>query len=545
MLACLKSGCLIAVGALACLLYPAHRCAAQRALPSTHPVRGIVEDRQTHQPIARALVETGEAAMLTDSEGRFEFDLHEGVTFFLVRRPGYDSDQSGRQHSVKVSADLPSLTFYLTRSASISGHVTASNDDDIEGLSFVTYRKNVLHGHTQWGVADSSGSVDADGGFKLVELSAPGTYVFCNHESGRADASSGRHVTSFPSLCFPGGTDFASVTPLRISAGQQAEVDITLARQPLYPVAIAVQNRAEGYRQGVDIYDRGGRPISAGIRWNEQLGTANLDLPNGSYFAASQSFRPKPWYGRVDFTVTGAPLNLSIVPLPINSIPVEVRKEFTGEQAKNQVAFAQAPGMRGVPGVSLFLLSTNAMASGPVMGMVRKQEGGADDSYVVDALPGRYWVQANAFQGYVSSITSGGVDLAREPLVVGPGGASRPIEVTLRDDGGMIECALSQNPVAGASVTAEPIFVYALPLFPSATRISETVAFGRGESRFSNLAPGSYRVMAFDAAQQIDLDDAESLAHFNTLGQTVTVAAGSTANVQLEVIRTNNDEEGQ
>ncbi len=44
--------------------------------------------------------------------------------------------------------------------------------------------------------------------------------------------------------------------------------------------------------------------------------------------------------------------------------------------------------------------------------------------------------------GYVAAVSSGGVDLLHNPLVVPPGGTSSPIEITLRDDGGTVEGAI-------------------------------------------------------------------------------------------------------
>ena len=57
-----------------------------------------------------------------------------------------------------------------------------------------------------------------------------------------------------------------------------------------------------------------------------------------------------------------------------------------------------------------------------------------------------------------------------------------------------------------------------------------------GQFSFYNLAPGSYRVVACDAPQEIDFHSPEGLAAWTGKGQTVTVEAGGSASVELDVL---------
>jgi hypothetical protein len=145
----------------------------------------------------------------------------------------------------------------------------------------------------------------------------------------------------------------------------------------------------------------------------------------------------------------------------------------------------------------------------------------------------------------VSSITSGGVDLARDPLVIGPGGTSAPIEVTLRNDTGTISAQLSgggigQQTGAAALGEQQQIYVYAIPLFASSEQIKMGGVQGTGQTTIAGLAPGSYRVVAVDAPQEIDYHTPEGLAKYAGQGETVTVDAGGSASAQLDVIHTTN-----
>jgi len=172
---------------------------------------------------------------------------------------------------------------------------------------------------------------------------------------------------------------------------------------------------------------------------------------------------------------------------------------------------------------------------------------------IENVSPGRYWVETTPFEGYVSSISCGGVDLARDPLVVGPGGTSAPIEVTLRNDTGTISAQLSggesgdgigQQAGPAALGEQQQIYAYAIPLFASSEQIKMGGMQGTGQATITGLAPGSYRVVAFNAPQEIDFHTPEGLAQYAAQGETVTLEAGGSANAQVDVIHvTNTDAE--
>jgi hypothetical protein len=284
------------------------------------------------------------------------------------------------------------------------------------------------------------------------------------------------------------------------------------------------------------------------VRWNPQLGTAQVNVPNGSYFMEGRRRGEAQLYGRVEFTVAGAPLTgLSMALLPLHAIPVTVRKIFTatdntggGIQPVENSSASAGLNISLMPAEEFF--GQNGGGGG-----LRQAEGASEgSSFEIDSVsPGRYWVEASPFEGYVSSITSGGVDLAREPLVVGAGSTSAPIEVTLRNDTGTISVQLAMGEIgelAGAATVGEQhqTYVYAIPLFATAAPIKLGGTQGSGQTTISGLAPGPYRVVAFDVPQEIDFHAPEGLAKYTGQGQTTTVEPGGTANVQLDLIHASN-----
>lgn len=525
-------------------------CAAQDA-PTTYPVKGVVLDSVSHQPIARALVDASADAVLTDNDGHFLLNLPPGEAQITLRRPGYGARGRGISHAVRVGANMPDLTFTLTPEAMISGHVTLSTGDEADGIRIVAYRRRVVNGREAWAM-QSIVTTNSEGAFRLANLEAPASYMLYSmpvHERVGATAP-GMVGYGYPSLYYPGVADFAGADVIALSPGQQAQADFSLTRQPFYPVSISMPERQQGRGVGMQIHDASGRTQEFSTRWNAQRDAAEVNLPNGRYYAEVRAGGEAQMYGRVDFTVAGGPVSgLSVTPVPLHAVAVEVHKEFsaTGGSISGVSYAASGSGPDVNPGINVNLVSADAFE--PMMGNggLHRMDGVSDSSLFAleNVLPGRYWVETFPFEGYVSSITSGGVDLAREPLVIGAGGATAPIEITLRNDFGTIKGQINQSAAAAASPglgETATVDIYAIPLFPTSSRIPQSATQAGGEFTMTNVAPGAYHVIAVDQAQEIDPNDPQDLARFTGKGQTVTVEANGTANAQLDVIHAGDEE---
>src|SRR5260370_42618746 len=80
------------------------------------------------------------------------------------------------------------------------------------------------------------------------------------------------------------------------------------------------------------------------------------------------------------------------------------------------------------------------------VGVSRPVEGSTEHRLVIQTVhPGRYRVRVESAVGFAASVLYGGTDLLHEPLVVGSGGLSSPIEVTLRDDGAKGRCPRTER----------------------------------------------------------------------------------------------------
>lgn len=541
---------------IACLVIVAAMAPAASVAQQTYSISGVVTNSVTGQPIARALVETQQDGVLTDNEGRFELQLPQGYSQLLVRRPGYSSDRQRAFYTLRVNRDLADVHLSLTPAASITGHVSVAEGENARDIVFSAYRRQTINGHVRWMNAGMAATTDNDGVFHMYEMEAPGQYLLCNNLVAMRPGPPGTNKPGYgyPSQCYPADPGDGTENLINLAAGQQADIDLPLVRQPFYPVTISVLNQLQEPGAQVAVHSRNGPLNGIPTRWNNQTHTAQTELPSGSYSAEARTWGKTMGYGRVDFTVEDAsPPGLKVVILPLVPVPVRIHKEFTDPE---QAQFRTDDRIRDDSnGVSIELMPVDDRMDRGGGRPVRRADPADRDSFELEGVtPGRYWVGASYFRrGYISAMTSGGVDLTREPLVIGAGNSVAPIEITLRNDGGEIDCTLATHPAAsepGANLSEidssdSTIQVFAIPAGPQGSRLPRALLQRSAQARIGNLPPGTYRVVAINAGIDPDALDPAALAQYADRGKVVTVPAGGTVNVQLDPPGSKSEGSGQ
>jgi hypothetical protein len=258
-------------------------------------------------------------------------------------------------------------------------------------------------------------------------------------------------------------------------------------------------------------------------------------LPDGNYTLEAVSQGQPGATGFLNFSVgpgsnDGPVLNL----IPNTALNVAVKEEFNSGQSVFMEDRAQPDGrVEGVGrrqvNVQVMLMPMEEFGSGEAR-MSEPGEGTEEHALVVQNVrPGRYRVRVQPGAGYAASIVSGGTDLLRQPLVVGLGGWSSPIEVTLRDDGAEVD---------GKVEDETQDYVYFVPLGGGPGQFRQTVSAPDGSFGLAQLPPGTYRVLAFDRQQEdLAYTDAEALRKLESKGQVIRVDAGQKEHLRLRTIR--------
>jgi hypothetical protein len=559
-------------------------------------IRGIVVNSVTHEPVGRALVYSPDNrfATMTDGEGRFEFTFASAETeekqggesgpgnisstssmsaggtvttyqssprmpnrpdMLMAKKPGFLTEQDGVQNSQPATRGKE-ITISLTPEALVVGRVTLPTSEASEAIQLELYRRQVQDGLARWTLMKEA-STRTDGEFRFAELPA-GTYKLLTREEQDRDPMSfdprGQRY-GYPPVYFPNASDFAAGGAIQLTAGQIFQADISLVRQPYYPVKVAVTNSPPQAGIRVDVSSQGHRGPGYSLGYNSNDEMIEGMLPNGNYTVEASAYGLTAMSGSTNISVKGAAVEgARMAFMPAASIPVNVKEEFTaGKEANSPRVTIHTGGMgrsQRQSKLNVNLEAVDDFVDGRNVGL-RPASGSDDSSLVLDnVLPGRYWVRAYAFHGFVASISSGEIDLLHQPLVVA-GGSSSPIEITLRDDtaeiDGTVEGAATSSglaeslPSGGDGGFFQPMasstHVYCVPLPDSSGEFRDVWVGPDGKFGQQELPPGTYRMLAFDHPQpELEYRDPEAMRAYDAKGQVVRLVGGQKEHLHLQLI---------
>jgi hypothetical protein len=554
---------------LVVLLPVASRCFGQ-ALPSDKPksetVRGTVINAVTQAPIPRALVATSDnrAGVLTDAEGHFEITLpaiengsagdgmifsgqrlfpyarHGNAYWFTARKPGFLDGPDTRAHVAPSSGD--DLTIALIPEAIIKGRITLASGDAPLGVMVQLFSRQVREGLPRW-TPSSTVRANSAGEFRFAELE-PGSYRLVTQEYMDNDPLTnvpGSQLYGFPPVYYPAGSDFSAAPTIELSAGQEFQADISLARQPYYPVKIPVAGAET--TGGLNISVQGQRGPGYRLGQNAAQQTIVGLLPNGIYVVEASTFGQNSVSGSISIRVNGAPVDGPALTLvPKSSVTLDVREEFTDTSWNGSASWNDGKHTFSLHGPRTYLQATVESADDlaqPRFGSIRPPTGSNDESLVIEDLsPGRYWLRLHTSRGYIASATQGSTDLLRQPLTIGSGTAA-PIEVRVRDDGaeldGTVTALAGQSAPSDGSAEPPALWVYCVPLPDSPGELTQFGVSSDGKFTSLRMAPGDYRVLAFSTAQlHLPYRDAEAMKAYDSKGPVVHLTAGQKATVQVQ-----------
>jgi hypothetical protein len=532
---------------------------------SVFHIHGVVLNALTNKPVGRALVTLMEIAALTDSDGRFAFDVRlsmgnsaDGAALrsrlgvpgggggfpmaLIARRPGYLTMQRPTMLLLHdKSPDVPELTIKIMPEAILRGRLaTSAAVKPPIGVQVQIFRKQVQEGLADWGLVGAA-QTNSRGEYRFADLPA-GDYKVMTREwvenESIVPASPGL-MTGYPPVYYPNELDLATAAPIHIAAGETAQVDLNLRAQPYYQVNIPVMNVPHGTGLNVTVGEEDG---SSGfsLGFNPQTQKIEGMLPNGAYDVRAMSFGEVQSAGASKIEIAGGPFQGAPISLVSSGvIPVVVREEYTadsGTGTREGPVFSRIGNGRQR---SLQLMLRRDGTNGPTAGLRNPTGKGNEDLVVENVREGKYrvWVMPN--RGYVASATSGGVDLLHKALVVGAGGASAPIEITLRDDTATLDGTVSPIPTTGGepNPSGAGVFVFCYPIESEVGRLLQGFAGADGKFSMQNIPPGRYLVLAFPSPyQNLEYRNEEVLRQYESKGTIVTLQPGQKAEVKVAVL---------
>lgn len=568
-------------------------------------VRGTVLNSVTRAPVGRALVHSldNRFATLTDDEGHFEFKVprpenappQEGgslssepvTTFFAAssggvlgnqgafqlaaqfaamflqlraRKPGYLADSNAPQITTASDESSGELVIPLVPEAFLTGRVNLPSDAAADRAQVQLYRRQVQEGRGQW-VQAGFAMTDSEGEFRFADLPAGEYKVFTGEILDRDQMTLDPRAQfyGFPPVYFPNATDFDSAGAIRLTAGAASFANLTPARREYYPVRIAVANGTPGVGRMISVFPQGHEGPGYSLGYDDREQVIEGLLPNGAYTLQVASYGESTTSGQMNFSVRGGPFaGHAITLMPNSSISVSVKHEL--EKNENPKVLSETLGDtadqpeterklnvgRG-PDVQVTLIPADDFKQANTVSL-RPPKSPEDESLVLENVqPGRYRVRVDVTPvRYIAAVSSGGTDLLRQPLVVTPGVASPPIEITVRDDGahlqGEIEHWAEETKARWPSfnVPGQPTAcVYLVPVAESSGQFRVISISQDGKFEMMQIPPGEYQAFAFDRQPvELDYENSEDMRKYEGKGQGVHLGPGAKENLKLALIRT-------
>jgi hypothetical protein len=533
-------------------------------------LRGTVTNSATREPVPRALVHSPDNrfATFTDDHGRFEFNFPrtESKTTnptneqgfdnrppqLMARKPGFLGEGNGVSYQAQNAA-TDDINISLIPESLIVGRVSLPSSNQADRITVQVYRRQVTEGRARW-VPAGSARTRSNGEFRIADLSA-GTYKLFTDEMLDHDPITfdpRGQLSGYPPIFYPTAPDFASASPIILEAGKTFHAELSPVLQPYYSVKIAVTNmQVEGGLQ-VSVAHHG-PGYSLAYAGNQKIEGM---LPNGTYTVEATLQGQQSASGSVNIMVKGAPLtNANLALIPNGSIPVNIKEDLSASTGHDPARVFRTGKFSREQKANVYLQPVDDF-NWPGGGWARQARQTKDNDLVLENVePDRYWVNVNAFRGYVASAVAGGIDLLRQPLAVGPGGASAPIEIVLRDDTAAIEGTVDGMPTpprsarnsatvafatyTGPSPTPQGPWIYCVPLPDSPGRFTESWMSPEGTFQIQQLPPGAYRVLAFDHPQlELEYQNPEAMRIYEGKGSVVRLVPGQTERLRLTLIST-------
>lgn len=540
-------------------------------------LQGTVKNAVTGAPLPRALVQVtgmhGRSAALTDNEGHFEVPgVSAGDAGIEIARPGFhdrppdhgfsagvlDSAEN-QSHPVHVRAEMPDMVFELTPTSVVRGRVELSTGDSAEGIQVALLQRWIQHGRAVWRQVGFT-RTNRDGFYRFAGLDAGIYIVFTPPELESngigylIDSGSDTHIVrgGYPLTYFPDARSFQGAAKIQVPAGQETPANLVLTSEPFYAVRAAVvlprQTQASFDANAMEytpsVLDEQGHELRYPAQYDSATHTIQAMLPNGSYIlrvsARNSSMPigiPSPGQRSAALVIAGQ-AEVAVADHPVTNIRIALTPEISSSL---QVTVMRGGTQTASPGTrpEVFIEAEQAGEQTDAMSVAYAQGAAPATLETTSLSPGAYWLHASVAQAGLceSSFTSGGANLAREPLMVAAGGTTAPLNLTLRDDCASLKLSLPGSISAPPSGEDEKYTVYLLPDFDTTADVTPRALslLSGGTSTFQNLTPGNYHVYTLSAPVILEYRDPAALAALPNPGQTVTLEPGVTSNLVVEV----------
>jgi hypothetical protein len=565
----LRIGSLLGLSSLLLLL----RCAAQEpgqtAQPSTvdrtlTSLHGVVRNAATGEGLPRALVRVeGDAntGALTDGEGRFEIsNIPVGPQTVEVAKPGFLDRSAGGgtadfegaatlTHNVMVAAEMPDVVFTLAPAGIIHGQVELSTGEPAGGITVQLVTRTIEDGRVVW-QAGRTAKTNSDGAFRFAGL-ANGEYALysepamANDLDAAPDLGGAGERRGYAIDYYPDAREQAGAEKIRVASGAEVQANLTLTLETFHTVTALVsspQAARQGLSYSAEVMDGAGNQLPYPVQYDQKSHTVKAQLPDGTYAllvsAEPGTGRPPGLAGDADPGTMIGTVDFSVAGQVVPNLRVSLSAQHPSPVLVTVNRSTDGTGANQTGGIAVTLTPSGGWSEDSLVSIYAR--GSAPSTLpAVNTPPGSYWVTASVAQKGLceASFTAGGANLAREPVIVGPSGSTAHMELTLRDDCATLQLSLPESLASIAAGEEQFYTVFVVPDFDLTANVQPLTLrpSSGGTATVAGLTPGNYHVYTFAGAAQLAYRDPAALAALPNQGQAITLAAGATGSLVVEV----------
>ena len=507
---------------------------AQPAPPSKPgKVEGVVINSVTNDPVKKATVmlqaigQSTNHSATADATGHFHFDSVEpGKYFATANRDGYIPAQESMRNpwakpiTVAEEQEVKDVSVKLIPLAVVSGHVLDEDGDPMARVQVQALRYIYQQGRTKQLNPAGFATTNDLGEYQLLDLE-PGRYYFLAATQPRMGRPLMRlrratPEQAFPNTFYPSASQAEQATATQVGVGVQVTgIDFRLHKVAAFHIrGKAVDGRTGQPLRNAQIWIQTSGSFLRGGNQIQQNGA--FDVPgvvNGSYTINCQSEE------------MSARQVIDIGDHDIDDVVLIVRPPFEISGTVRLEGTPPPQEQRGKMRVNLNMLE---------MGNGAGAEVNADGTFTLKVTPGVYAINAFCDAGaYVKSIHFGDQDVS-----------SGKIDLTQQSGGALnIVCGTDVGQIQGTvqNENGEPAAQVMISVVPEGEHRGGPDLFcpisdEKGKFEYRDLAPGDYKVFAWESTDPQMLQSAEFQKAFESRAASVTVSSGGNASVQVKMI---------
>jgi hypothetical protein len=483
----------------------------------------------------------------TERDGRFVVpNLEEGSYRITVIQNGFVRQEYGQRvfpgqgTLINLSAGqvLRDITIRLTPTGNVGGRIVDAEGQAGVGVPLQLLRA-VYNANGQRIFQGAGNARTNDRGEYRFYWVTPGRYYLIGGSSSATTAFGGGNTSpnepgdSYALTYYPGTADFSRATPIEVRSGNELALDFVIPKQQFYSISGKVTSDPVAVANGISALP----PVTLSLAFQTLNG-------NNGVFTIGQAFDAATGTFTLRDVIPGAYVLQAAAPPASARVPVEV----TNSNVENLVVVVDS----GININGRFVVEGGEMPASNTMrvqmrlvtnglqnfvGFAPSAQPAADGTFsLAGVLPGNYRVIVPPSQDfYVKEIRYERADAL-----------TNPVEVSRRNsDGGTMEVLISRNvgQVDGVIVDErmQPVPGVQAVLIPdgnrSRTDLYKTATTDQaGRFTVRGVAPGDYKLFAWEALENNGYFDPEVMRRSETFGRPVRVAESSKQVVEGKII---------